>query len=252
MARGGALVTGGARRIGRALALCAAEAGYAVCVHHRAHEDEARAVVAEITALGGRAAALCAELSDEDDTRSLVPRAAQALGLPLTLLINSAAVFEDDRVGSLSSALWASHMAVNLRAPVLLAEAFAAQVPPGAPDALVLNMIDQRVLKPTPQFFSYSLSKAALFEATRTLAQALAPRVRVNGIGPGPTLANIHQTPEAFAAEAAATLLGKPIDPEEICAAARYLIDARAVTGQMIAVDGGQHLAWKTPDIVSD
>lgn len=250
--RGGALVTGGARRIGRALALCAAEAGYAVCVHHRAHELEARAVVAEITAKGGQAIALSAELRGEDETRALVPRAVAALGLPLTLLINSAAVFEDDRVGSLGAELWEAHMAVNLRAPILLAEAFAAQVPDEAQDALVLNMIDQRVLKPTPQFFSYSLSKAALYDATRMLAQALAPRVRVNGIGPGPTLMSAHQRPEDFAAEAAGTLLGKPIDPDEISRAARYLIDARAVTGQMIAVDGGQHLGWKTPDIVND
>ncbi len=250
--RGGALVTGGARRIGRALALCAAEAGYAVCVHHRAHEDEARAVVAEIASKGGRAIALSAELRSEDEVRGLIPRAAQALGLPLTLLINSAAAFEDDRVGALSSELWTLHMAVNLRAPVLLAEAFAAQVPEVAEDALVLNMIDQRVLKPTPQFFSYSLSKAGLLNATRMLAQALAPRVRVNGIGPGPTLMSVHQRPEDFAAEAAGTLLGKPVDPDEICSAARYLIDARAVTGQMIAVDSGQHLGWKTPDIVKD
>ena len=250
--RGGALVTGGARRIGRALALCAAEAGYAVCVHHRAHEDEARAVVAEIVGMGGRAIALCAELGSADEAQNLVSRAAEGLGLPLTLLINSAAVFEDDRVGSLGAELWDLHMAVNLRAPVFLAQAFAAQAPADAEDALVLNMIDQRVLKPTPQFFSYSLSKAALHAATRTLAQALAPRVRVNGIGPGPTLANIHQSPEDFAAEAAGALLGRPVAVEEIAAAARYLIDARAVTGQMIAVDAGQHLGWKTPDIVND
>jgi NAD(P)-dependent dehydrogenase (short-subunit alcohol dehydrogenase family) len=250
--RGGALVTGGARRIGRALALCAAEAGYAVCVHHRAHEDEARAVVAEIAGMGGRAVALSAELSSADEARALVPRAAAALGLPLTLLINCAAVFEDDRIGSLDAGLWDRQMAVNLRAPVFLAEAFAAQVPADAEDALVLNIIDQRVLKPTPQFFSYSLSKAALHAATRTLAQALAPRVRVNGIGPGPTLRSVHQTPEEFAAEAAGTLRGKPTGVDEIAQAARYLIDACAVTGQMIAVDGGQHLGWKTPDIVND
>jgi NAD(P)-dependent dehydrogenase (short-subunit alcohol dehydrogenase family) len=208
--------------------------------------------VADIAAMGGHAVALSAELRGEDEARDLVPRAARALGQPLTLLINSAAVFEDDRVGSLSAELWDAHMAVNLRAPILLAEAFAAQLPQEAEDALVLNMIDQRVLKPTPQFFSYSLSKAGLYDATRMLAQALAPRVRVNGIGPGPTLMSTHQRPEDFAAEAAGTLLGKPIDPEQISRAARYLIDARAVTGQMIAVDGGQHLGWKTPDIVND
>jgi NAD(P)-dependent dehydrogenase (short-subunit alcohol dehydrogenase family) len=250
--RGGALVTGGARRIGRALALAAAQAGYAVCVHHRAHHDDARAVVAEIAAQGGRAVALSADLRDEAEVRLLVPRAAEALGRPLTLLINSAAAFEDDRVGSLSGKVWDQHMAVNLRAPVLLAEAFAAQVPAGADDALVLNMIDQRVLKPTPQFFSYGLSKAGLHAATQMLAQALAPRIRVNGIGPGPTLPSVHQKPGEFEAEAAGTLLGRPISAEDLAAAARYLIDARAVTGQMIAVDGGQHLGWRTPDIVSE
>jgi NAD(P)-dependent dehydrogenase (short-subunit alcohol dehydrogenase family) len=249
--RGGALVTGAGRRIGRALALCAAEAGYAVLVHHHSHEEDALAVVAEIEAKGGRAVALSAELSREDEARALVPRAAEALGLPLTLLINSAAAFEDDRVGALSGEVWERHMAVNLRAPVLLAEAFAAQVPEGA-DALVLNMIDQRVLKPTPQFFSYGLSKAGLYAATQMLAQALAPRIRVNGIGPGPTLRSVHQKPGEFEAEAAGTLLGRPISPDDLAGATRYLIDARAVTGQMIAVDGGQHLGWRTPDIVSD
>jgi NAD(P)-dependent dehydrogenase (short-subunit alcohol dehydrogenase family) len=250
--RGGALVTGANRRIGRALALEAARCGYAVCVHHHSHEDEALAVVAEIEGLGARAAPLSAELMREEEAQALVARAAKALGEPLTLLVNSAAAFVDDRVGSLSRELWDLHMSVNLRAPVVLAEAFAAQLPADRPDALVLNLIDQRVLRPNPQFFSYSLSKAALFAATKTLAQALAPRIRVVGVGPGPTLANVHQRPGEFAAEAAGTLLGRPVDPREICDALRYLIDARSVTGQMIAVDGGQHLGWRTPDIVSE
>jgi NAD(P)-dependent dehydrogenase (short-subunit alcohol dehydrogenase family) len=142
-------------------------------------------------------------------------------------------------------------MATNLAAPVFLAQAFAAQALDGT-DNLIINLTDQRVWKPNPQFFSYTLSKAALWAATRTLAQALAPRVRVNAIGPGPTLQSTYQDEEAFAREAAATPLARRPSPEDICAAAIYLIDARTVTGQMIAVDGGQHLAWKTPDILDD
>jgi NAD(P)-dependent dehydrogenase (short-subunit alcohol dehydrogenase family) len=177
--------------------------------------------------------------------RALVPAAA-ALG-PLTVLVNNASVFEDDRVGDLSRATWDRHMETNLRAPVVLAEAFAAQAPA---DSVIVNLLDQRVLKPDPRFVSYAISRNGLWWATRTLAQALAPRIRVNGVGPGPTLASIHQSPAEFAAEAAAVPLGHGADPDEIAAAVLYLVDARAVTGQMIAVDGGQHLAWRTPDIL--
>jgi len=248
--RGAALVTGASRRIGRALALALADAGYDLAIHHRSGADEAQALVRGIEAKGRKAAAVPADLRNEAETAALIPRAAEALG-PLTLLVNNASVFRDDRVGRLDRESWDTHFETNLRAPVVLAEAFAAQAPDRA-DPLVLNIIDQRVLKPNPQFFSYSLSKAALWFATRTLAQALAPRVRVNGIGPGPTFASIHQSEAEFAAEAAATPLGRGSRPQDICAAALYLIDAKAVTGQMIAVDGGQHLAWKTPDIPQD
>ncbi|MBU4039991.1 MAG: SDR family oxidoreductase, partial [Alphaproteobacteria bacterium] len=153
----------------------------------------------------------------------------------------------DDRLETLTGESWAAHMDVNLRAPVLLAQAFAAQAPDGS---TVVNILDQRVLKPDPRFFSYGLSKSALWVATRTMAQALAPRIRVNGVGPGPTLPSVHQTPEEFEAEARGTLLQRAGSPEAVAAAVRWLVDAELVTGQMIAVDGGQHLAWKTPDIL--
>ena len=203
------------------------------------------ALAEQVRALGRRAVVLSADLTDEAEVRALVPAAAEALG-PLSILINNASVFEDDRVGGLSRETWDLHLETNLRAPVVLAEAFAAQAPDGA---CIVNLLDQRVLKPDPRFFSYALSRNGLWWATRTLAQALAPRIRVNGVGPGPTLASIHQSEAEFAAEQAAMPLGHGPSPEDIAGAVVYLVDARSVTGQMIAVDAGQHLAWQTPDI---
>lgn len=248
-ARGAALVTGAGRRIGRALALEAARAGHDVAIHCRASADEAEETAADVRALGRRAALVRADLSREDETRGLIAQASEALG-PLTLLVNSASAFEDDRVGGLSRRTWDLHLETNLRAPIVLAEAFAAALPAHRA-GLVVNIIDQRVWRPNPQFFSYSLSKAGLWWATQTLAQALAPRIRVNAIGPGPVLPSVHQAPGEFEAEAAGTLLQRRATPDEVAAALRYLIDATSVTGQMIAVDGGQHLGWKTPDIVA-
>ena len=246
--RGAALVTGAGRRIGRALALEAARAGFDVAVHYRTAREEAQAVADEIAALGQRAVLLDAELTDEDQTAGLVARAQAALG-PVTLLINSASTFEDDRLATATRASWDAHLDANLRAPVVLAQAFAAALPAEA-EGQIVNIVDQRVLRPNPQFFSYSLSKAGLWWVTQTLAQDLAPRIRVNAIGPGPTLASVHQAPGEFEAEAAGTLLQRHASPGDIAAALRYLIDARAVTGQMIAVDAGQHLGWRTPDII--
>jgi NAD(P)-dependent dehydrogenase (short-subunit alcohol dehydrogenase family) len=248
--RGAALVTGAGRRIGRALALESARCGHDVAVHFRHSRAEAEEVAAEIRSLGRKAEVVQADLLDEAQVRALAGEAASAVG-PLTLLVNNASIFEDDRAGSLHRDGWALHMEVNLRAPIVLAEAFAKALPDSA-QGLVVNILVQRVWKPNPQFFSYSLSKHALWDATRMLAQAFAPRIRVNGIGPGPTLPSIHQTPEEFAAEAGKVLLERRATPEAIARALRYLIEAELVTGQMIAVDGGQHLAWRTPDIVGD
>lgn len=238
-----ALVTGAGRRIGRVLALEAAQAGYDVVVHHRGGADEAEAVAEEVRALGRHAVTAAADLADPAALRDLV-RSAVSLG-PFTLLVNSASLFLDDAVGALDPAQFDAHQAVNLRAPILLAEGLAGALPSGK-RGLVVNLIDQRVLKPDPTFFSYALSKSGLYWATRTLAQALAPAVRVNGIGPGPTLPSIHQAPGEFEAEAQAALLGQPVTPEALGQALRYLIDAQFVTGQMIAVDSGQHLSFGT------
>ncbi len=243
---GAALVTGGAKRIGRAICLELAAAGYDIAIHHRASDGAAADLVREIEGLGRRAAALSADLRDPVATHELIGRAAEALG-PLSVLVNNASVFTDDRLDSITGDSWSAHLDTNLRAPVLLAQVFARQAPDGS---AIVNILDQRVLKPDPRFFSYGLSKAALWHATRTMAQALAPRIRVNGVGPGPTLPSVHQTDEDFAAEAAAVPLERAGNPEAVAAAVRWLVDAELVTGQMIAVDGGQHLAWKTPDIV--
>ena len=199
---------------------------------------------------GRRAAALAADLAVEAEAATLVGRAVEALG-PVTLLVNNASVFDDDRVETLTRASWDAHMETNLRAPVVLTQAFAAALPAGA-EGCVVNILDQRVRRLNPQFFSYTLSKAALWAATQTMAQALAPRIRVNGVGPGPTLASVHQGEGEFDAEAANVPLQRQVTPEEIAAAVLYLADARSVTGQMIAVDAGQHLAWRTPDVIAN
>lgn len=243
-ARGVALVTGAARRIGREICLTLARAGFDVAIHHHASGEDARTLAEAVAGLGRRACLLQADLTDEAKVRALAPAAVEALG-PLTVLVNNASVFEDDRVGGLTRDSWDRHIETNLRAPLVLAEAFAAQ----AVEGVIINLLDQKVLKPDPRFFSYSLSRNGLWWATRTLAQALAPGIRVNAVGPGPTLPSIHQTPEEFAAEARGTLLQTPGSPQAVAEAVLWLIDARMVTGQMIAVDGGQHLAWRTPDI---
>jgi NAD(P)-dependent dehydrogenase (short-subunit alcohol dehydrogenase family) len=239
--RGAALVTGGSRRIGRTLVRAAAQAGYDVAIHCRVVDDDAQATAAEVRSLGRKASIHTCDLRREAETAPLVGEVEGELG-QVTLLVNCASVFEEDSFAEMNRASWDAHMETNLRAPLVLAQAFARRLPADR-EGLIVNILDQRVLNPAPDFFSYSLSKSALWDATRMLAQALAPRIRVNGIGPGPVLQSIHQTEAEFAAEAAAALLGHPVDPAEIGQALAYLIDARSVTGQMIAVDAGQHLS---------
>jgi NAD(P)-dependent dehydrogenase (short-subunit alcohol dehydrogenase family) len=241
-----ALVTGGAQRIGRAIVLALAQAGFAVAVHARRSRDAALALCAEIDRAGGTAACVTADLADHEEVLRLVPLAVAAVG-PLTLLVNNAGEFEPDEIGRLDRARFDRQFAVNLRAPLFLAEAFAAQAPDGA-DATIVNLLDQRVYKPTPKFLSYGLTKSALFTATTTLAQALAPRVRVNAVAPGPTLPSPRQDTDVFGRQARAVPLGRGPTPEEIAAAVLYLAGAKSVTGETIAVDGGQRLAWRTPD----
>lgn len=243
-----ALVTGAAKRIGRAIAFALAAVGYDIGVHYGQSHDEALALVSELEALGVKAYALQADLSSVTTVANLVSAANKVLG-PLDVLVNNASVFADDRAKTLTIDSFSTHINTNLLAPVLLAQSFAAQanLPAGAS---IINMIDQRVLKPSPPFFSYGLSKAGLWHATRTLAQALAPNIRVNAIGPGPTLKSIHQSEKDFEREARSTLLQKPTSPEEVAAAVIYLLSAPSVTGQMICVDSGQHLNWKTVDML--
>ncbi|MCZ8043324.1 MAG: SDR family oxidoreductase [Beijerinckiaceae bacterium] len=243
-----ALVTGGARRIGRAIVERLAANGYAVAIHCGRARDEADALAAGIVANGGRAAVLVADLVDPDAVAGLLPAAEAALG-PVTLLVNNASSFLVDEVTAIDVPTWNRQFSINLRAPSVLAGALANRLPEGRQGAIV-NIIDQRVWKLTPQYYSYTLTKAALLTATTTLAQALAPRIRVNAVGPGPTLPNPHDGPEAMEQEAAGTLLRHKIDASEIAEAVLYLARARSVTGQMIAVDAGQHLGWRTPDIV--
>ena len=242
-----ALVTGAAKRLGRAIALDLARHGWNVAIHYNSSEKEARATEADARTSGAKTVLLKADLSREAETAKLVAQAADALG-PLGALINSASIFENDDWYSADRASWDKHMETNLRAPFVLAQDFARQVTRDRQGAIV-NIVDQRVLKPTPQFISYSVSKAALFWLNTTLAQALAPRVRVNAVGPGPTMKNERQSATDFNRQREATILGHGAEPQDICDAVRYLLEAPSVTGQMIAVDGGQHLIWQTPDV---
>eukprot|EP01037_Dinobryon_pediforme_P013459 gene13459-13574_t len=241
-----AFVTGAGRRIGRTIAVALSAAGYDLAIHCHRSRVAADELAAQIQGAGGRAQVFVADLADTSALPALVEAAATAMG-PLTLLVNSASLFEPDEFGALNMPNWEAHFAVNLQAPIFLGQAFAAQAPAGAS---IVNIIDQRVWKLTPQFFSYTLTKAALWTATQTMAQALAPHIRVNAIGPGPTLANPRQTTADFAVQATSVPLERAVSPDDIAEAVLYLARAKAVTGQMIAVDGGQHLAWQTPDVV--
>lgn len=243
-----ALVTGAARRIGRAIALDLAAHGWAVAIHYNTSAIEAEAVVDEIVRQGGRAAVVRADLADLAGLPALVDAAVAALG-PLGLLVNNASEFEPDEIGALDAARLERHLRLDLASPCLLADAWLARLPAGV-EGHVINVVDQRVLAPTPKFFSYTLAKSALWTATRTMAQALAPRVRVNAIGPGPSFANHRQTTEDFARQTAAVPLRRGPAPEEFGRTVRFFVDTPSVTGQMICLDGGQHLAWETPDVV--
>ena len=241
------LVTGAAKRLGRAIALHLAEAGWAIAVHYNNSQAEAEETVAALHEKGVHAAAINADLAMEDDTERLIARAREAVG-PLTALVNNASVFENDTLATMTRQSWDKHMETNLRAPLLLSRNFAEQLPEGAEGAIV-NLLDQRLWKPTPQFLSYGVCRAGLHWLTVTLAQALAPHIRVNGVAPGPTLRNERQSEAHFKRQQESTILGRGATPEDIARAVGYLIEARAVTGQMIAVDGGQHLIWKTADV---
>jgi NAD(P)-dependent dehydrogenase (short-subunit alcohol dehydrogenase family) len=252
-----ALVTGAGKRLGRAMALYLAKRGHDIAVHYATSAEEAEAVAAEIRALGRRAQCFQADLLIEAETQGLIPAATAALG-PLTVLVNNASVFEYDRIDTATRKSWDRHIESNLRAPYVLTQAFARQCPPAQPDengeplaqGLIVNMIDQRILKLTPEFSSYTIAKMGLWALTRTAAQGLAPHIRVNAIGPGPTLQGTRQSADHFARQRAATILRRGANAQDITAALGFFLDSPSVTGQFIAVDGGQHLAWQTPDVL--
>ncbi len=246
-----ALVTGAAARIGRAIAESLASRGIAVVVHHRNSTTEAESLVEEIRAAGGQASSVSGDLADTNAVNSLVNDAASAIGAPIDVLVNNASIFEPDTVFSMTPEGWQRHHAINLQAPISLSQKLFEQLPEGEQGCIV-NMIDQRVLKLNPQYFSYTTAKAGLWTATRTMAQAMAPRVRVNAISPGPTLANQFQSPDDFSAEEANTLLGRGPTLGEITGGIKFLLDTPSMTGQMLTLDGGQHLAWRTADIIED
>ena len=242
------LVTGGAKRIGRQIALDLAKDGWAVGIHYGGSKKEAQGVAGEIVAGGGKAAVVQGDLARPETPQEIIDETVAELG-PLTLLVNNASRFEKDLIANMTVAEWDLHANINLRAPVFLAQAFAVQLPAGQ-KGNIINMIDERVWQLTPDFCSYTISKAGLWAATQTLAQALAPDIRVNGIGPGPALANKRMSEAEFEKQCRLMPLGIGTTPQEISSAIGFILSAPAMTGQMIALDGGQHLGWQTPDFV--
>jgi len=253
-----ALVTGGGARLGRAMALFLGRSGFDVAVHYSSSREGAEAVAADIRAMGGKAVALRADLLKDDDTEGLYSAATKALGGPITCLVNNASIFEYDTILDATRESWDRHIGSNLRAPFVLTQAMAKTIPDplederGEPVAqgLIVNMVDQRVRKLTPDFMTYTIAKMGLWALTQPSARALAPKIRVNAIGPGPTMIGHRQSQEHFDNQRKATVLQRGSNPEEIVAALGYFLDAPGVTGQLICVDGGQHLGWKTPDIL--
>jgi NAD(P)-dependent dehydrogenase (short-subunit alcohol dehydrogenase family) len=243
--KGAALVTGAAKRLGRATALALAEDGYDVAVHYGSSKADAEAVASAIHAKGRRAVAIAADLAKETETQQLVGAVAKALG-PLTCLVNNASLFERDEALTVTRATWDAHFETNLRAPFVLMQEFARQLPAEA-SGVIVNIVDERVWNLTPHFVSYTLSKAGLWTLTQVMAMALAPRIRVNGIGPGPTLPSPRQSAEQFAKQQASVPLQRGATPEEIAAAVRFILSSPSMTGQMLALDGGQHLGWAQP-----
>ena len=248
MSKGAILITGAGKRIGRQLALDLADAGHDIAVHFSASRDAAEEVANEIEKKGCRAALVQGDLADDDIAERLIADATRQLGL-INCLINNASIFEEDEVGDISLVSWQRHMDINLRAPVMLAQAFARALPE-TELGNIINIVDQRVWRLNPRFFSYTMSKSGLWTATRTLAQALAPRIRVNAIGPGPALPSARMDKAEFAKQESLTLLGRGTSPKEISEAAKFILSQPAITGQMIALDGGQHLVWQTRDVV--
>jgi NAD(P)-dependent dehydrogenase (short-subunit alcohol dehydrogenase family) len=240
-----ALVTGAARRIGKRIALTLAEQGWHVAIHYRNSAAKAEAVAAEARLRGVRAMTVEADLAKEREVEAVMPKVAEHLG-PVSLLVNNASVFEMDKAETATRASWDKHIETNLRAPLVLSQAFARQFTADR-GGNIINLLDQRVWKLTPYFLSYTVAKMGLWTLTRALALSYAPRIRVNGIGPGPTLPSPRQTPEQFAQQSASMPLGHGATPQEIARAVLFILDSPSMTGQMIALDGGEHLGWQVP-----
>lgn len=243
-----ALVTGGARRIGREIALALARDGWDICVHYARSTREARATVGEIESLGRRAIAIARDLAVERGVRSMLAECAKRLG-PVRCIVNNASLFEHDTVAGFKADTLVRQMRVNTAAPVLLAQSLHASLPDDG-RGVVINLLDQKLWNPNPDFLSYTLSKSALGEATRLLAVALAPKLRVVGVAPGITLPSERQTEPGFKRAHARTPLGASSTPQDIAGAVVYLARAQAVTGTTLLVDGGQHLVPSSRDIM--
>ena len=241
-----ALITGAGRRIGRTIALHLAAAGWQVVVHYFRSAKAAEEVVEKIQASGGSASMFRADIREEGAPFKLINSVNAAIG-PITCLINNASVFENDTVFTANKETWDLHMGVNLRAPFELAQSFAKQLPEDN-EANIINIIDQRVWNLTSDFTTYTLSKVGLWGLTQILARALAPGIRVNGVGPGPTVQSIHQSAEAFAQEWGAIPLKRRVLPEEVASAVKFILETPSMTGQMIAIDSGQHMGITMPE----
>lgn len=255
---GAALVTGAGRRLGRAMAIALAEDGHDVVVHYVGSKDEAEETAEAVRACGVKSATVRADLLERDQVEGLIPAAVAAIGKPLRVLVNNASIFEYDNVRTATTTSWDRHLGSNLEAPFFLTQAFAAQIEDGTVDdtgepvasACVINMIDQRVRKLTPEFATYAIAKMGLWAFTQTAAQGLAPDIRVNGIGPGPTLQGDRQTEQHFKDQRSNTVLKRGSNIEDIISSLRFILRSHGLTGQLLCMDGGQHLGWKTPDIL--
>ena len=243
-----ALVTGAAKRIGRAIAEDLVADGFSIAIHANGSLDEAEEFAAKLRQRGHRAVAIQADLAQIGETAGLVGKACEALG-PIDLLVNNASIFLEDSLRKFDAQVWDEHFALHVRAPSILAAKFAEQLPE-AHEGLIVNVIDQRVWALRPSFYSYTLSKSALWTATQTMAQALAPCIRVNAIGPGPSIPSERQLQEDFQAQVSALILKRGPELAEFGRTIRFLFETPSITGQMIALDGGQHLAWQTPDVL--
>ncbi len=247
-----ALITGGAKRIGRGIALALAREGYDIVIHFSGSKTEAQNLQEQLREFGVKAVCLKADLLDDQDISVLIDRACQKLGKKLTLLINNASIFEEDSLQTMTMDSWDRHMYTNLKAPAFLSSSFAKQVPDCKTDANgelisvanIINIIDQKVLNLNPKFITYTLAKSGLWSFTKLSAQALGPRIRVNAIGPGPVLKASHQTKDHFQKKRRGTLLGRGSDVDEICRAIIFILSSPGLTGQMLSIDGGEHLNW--------